>query len=222
MTLTTRYLGQALTVVTVIVCLAACSPRTPSDPTTTTSASVVMPSDPLCGLFQNELIIPLITPGTYIYLEKKTDSRNYDIYYHADSNTLGGDCALRSVDTTHGYLTLQILTNNSGWDDSLTQGCNGPRIDLEEPLFGSLVGSAVCSGKEAGPTWGNGWVVYWGGVYSDRGEREMTTISVAIQSREGRSGVEDVGLIIQMILDYMENSYLDAQQPIPSQLPTQQ
>ncbi len=206
----------------VLATLTACVPQSPPPTPVSISPSIsaTFPDEPICLVFSAAQLSPILNNAPYEYGTLSGSVQN-QLHYTESNHSLIGRCYLQTEDNPYSGI-LSVIASRAYDTDHLTSNCNGPRLELTSPKYGEIEGSASCDLNDTIIEDGSAWVKLWGGGYDNLGIKQLTTISVDIDSRPGRDGIKDATQIIQMILDFMDDSYLAAQSPSPVELPTEQ
>jgi len=181
-----------LLVTVLVVPLCGCSSK---------SDVVVLPEDPLCGIFPDDLVAGMILPGTY------TKGTDMPLSYNPEVVIATGNCL---VGNETGYFGV-LASYSNHFSDIYMNGpmyynaCDDIAVSLTAPRVGQIVTSGACIEQEV-RTFHTAWALYWGGRYSF-GNPACANISVSIVSRRGRDGIADATQILQMVLDFIDRSY---------------
>ena len=190
-----RILACVLTV-SVVMSLAGCAGQ---------DGPVVFPEEPLCEFFSADQIAPLLPSGDYHF----SDNYNVRIIYDTKYIYLDGGCAISNG--AIGYFGVYLDLATSFTEDRRTgplpePACDSIPISLTAPSVGRVITSGGCVEKESKYTLYTAWVLYWGGRYIEDWPA-VTKINVNIIPRKGRDGVQDAAEVIQMLLDFIDQSY---------------
>ena len=163
---------------------------------------VVLPEDPLCGLFPDDLVASMIPSGTYT-----KGTAGIPLHYNAEAVIASGRCIVGNGTGYFGVLASYTVHFSDVFSSGLLlyDKCDDMAVDLTAPRIGQIVSSGACVREEAG-TLHIAWALYWGGRYGSEGPA-CANISVSIVSRKGRDGIADATQILQMVLDFIDQSY---------------
>ena len=169
--------------------------------------TVVLPEDPLCSVFAADDIALMLPQGEYKFNWNGEGMRN--IWYEGDYVYLHGDCVISSGQVGYlGVLTdlVSSFTEGAPTGPIDTGPCDDIPVTLNAGSVGRLITSGGCTRQESSHTFYEAWALYWGGRYN-YGRPAVTKINVSIIPRKGRDGVQDAAQVIQMLLDFIDQSY---------------
>ena len=178
-----------------VASLAGCSAK---------DSAVVMPDeDPLCGIFPTGLVASMVTPGTYTKAHVEPLSYDKQFAIALGECVLSNDAGYFGVLALDSYSFTEIFSSNASLNYYET--CEEIPVDLTPPRVGQIVTSGACI-QEEGKTFHTAWALFWGGRYDSR-DPVCSKISVSIISPKNRDGIADATQILQMVLDFIDQSY---------------
>jgi hypothetical protein len=201
-----RALATTLGLTLIVLSLTSCANQ----------GTAIMPNDPVCDVFPASLVTSMLPSGTYYYRQTSNDILDH-VFYDPEFIDLIGACRVVTNDESNGYLsitTTYIDTFTEGYtgfsDDTGDTPCQDASVDVTPPRVGRIVLTGSCTEKQKSGRstriYESAWVRYWGGTYLGHGPR-CTLIRVTIISRDGRDGVADATELLQVIMDFIDQSY---------------
>jgi len=176
-------------------------------------------SGPLCEVFPTDQIAAMLPPGTYDY----TDGQSNRIHYY-EGIILDGACFIETV--KGAFHRLYVETREHHPSTRLDKDCRASTLDgmVTPPQVGEILDSGQCPGVNS-DRFHEAWVLYWGGDYDSFGNQLTTLIDVRLSYRIGADGLTNSTAVMQMVLDYIDQSYAatppsDAPQSSPSTVPS--
>ena len=189
--------------------------------------AILPTDDPLCKVFPSATVAAMLPGGTYKYHGVLSTSR---ISYLETFVATDGDCTLDQVDGLPVGMSVYAAEDDHSME--LVKTCYDAHLtSLAVPRVGQIIDSGSCVKTDKYPR-GEAWVLYWGERNGFSGP-ETSLIDADIFTRDGRDPVEDATTLVQMVLDFIDQSYAadsssalppangpSPQTPIPSASPS--
>jgi len=163
--------------------------------------AILPDDDPVCRVFPRDTLAAMLPGGTYDYLIPSFTSWISYLELFVATN---GRCTILQTDGPQGGVYVDASEDDHSME--LVNTCHDPLpIDLVVPQVGEIIdtGSCVKTNKYPG---GQAWALYWGERDGFDGPY-ITLIDAEIYPRDGRDPVADATTLVQLVLDYIDQSY---------------